>query len=388
MTARTFTEVAPPARTPSRDDLLATLEREGVLRTDVENERWVAGIQFRPENLGGGGIFTDNCLANNDLSSEEVATCTHKVFNTFKDAVEWRGYTMFSSVSCSTFSDRADITAEARRQFAFSRGAIAAFELYYGLSNRIETLNKLDDQGNPYPVNPYLATTVQDFPTATAAWTDATILDPIAGLATIHQEISARALGTPSVIHASPALTVIWEAMELIRRADNGNFYTNVGEHLVLAPPGYYGSTPLDPTDPVPSHSPGVTHPGVHWTYVTGPLVYYEGEYEVSDTLQQRRNNYFTVAEQNILVAFDDAFPRFALPIGRDCTSLDVDFTVGGDPVNRIMNDQYLACVTVGSGEDQGEAIDPEAFIGLDYGTDAADGGAASGFSPGFGGGF
>lgn len=384
MTARTFTEVAPPARIPSRDDLILTLEREGVRREDVPGERWVAGVQFRPENLGGGGIFVDNCLANADVSSEEVATCNHKVFNSFKDSVEWRGYTMFSSVSCSTFSDRADITAEARRQFTYSRGAIAAFELSYGLANRIETQGKLDDQGNAFPQNPFLATTLQDFPTATSDWTDADILDPIAGLATINNEIAARALGTPSVIHASPALTTIWQAMELIERRENGNLYTTIGDHLILAPPGYYGATPYDPADPVPAHSPAVTYPGVHWVYVTGPLIYYEGDLEISDTLQQRRNNYFTVVEQNLLVAFDDSFPRFGLPIGRDCTSLDVTFGVAGDPVNRIMNDQYLACVALGSSEeDQGEAIDPEAFIGLDYGTDAADGGA--GDSPGFG---
>ncbi len=127
----------------------------------------------------------------------------------------------------------------------------------------------------------------------------------------------------------------------------------------------------------------------MYWTYVTGPLLYYEGSLDTSNTLDQRRNNYHTVTEQNLLVAFDDSYPRFAIPIGRDCTSLDVTFGVAGEPVNRIMNDQYLACVGLGaSQEDQGEAIDPEAFIGLDYGLDVADGGAASGFSPGFGEGF
>ena len=366
MTACTFREVSPPSRRLSGDNLLSVLERAGLVR-DRGDGTWIGGVQFRPENCGGGGIHVDNCASGVEESggSGDVSGCAEKVFNSFHEAVKWRSMNVFSSVSCSTFSDQPDVRDEATRSFIISKPAIVAFELYYGQANKLETVGELCDDGSPFPQNPFIADPAQLFPsgTDTADWTTAVVLDPVAGLALINDTIATYALGAESVIHTTPGMATIWLSHDLIDRDDSGNFRTRVGNHLVIAAPGYYGSTPYDPN----GDSPGRLYDNIAWTYVTGPMGLYLGDEHSSDSLDQRRNNYFTVVEQFVLPFFDPTCPRFAVPIGQDCASLEVDFTIGGTPVTRILNDHYLECVPPESGAPEGEAIDPAVFIGIDY---------------------
>jgi len=314
----------------------------------------------------------DNCFFSSESpdSPGEEENCSLKVFNTFHDSVAWKSMLIFSSVHCSTFSDSADVKAEAVSQFDISRDAIAAFELYYGQANRLEVSGETCDDGDPVPANPFIADALANsFPTAVTPgdWTTATTLDPVAGMALILDEIAATAAGAQAVIHIPPGLAAVWLALELIDRVD-GVFRTSVGGHLVIAAPGYYGSTPLDDTDPAnfDGHSPGFVIDGGFWVYVTGGMGVYLDTVDTSNTLEHRRNNYFTVVEQFVLPYFDPTCPRFALPIGRDCSSLDLDWSVTGTPVEQIFNDQYITCVDPDGGN-EGVPMDPAIFVGVNY---------------------
>lgn len=368
-------EVSPYPRTPSREDLISVLERAEQV-SGRGDERWIGGIQFRPVACGGGGIHVDNCAFESDSPDSpglSVGDCVNKVFNGFHDSVKYRAINVFSSVSCGTFSDREDVAVQANQQFDLSKGAIVAFELMYGQANKLETTAETCDDGSPMPQNPFIADTNQFFPTATVPsdWTTATVLDPVAGLALINNLINELVAGAESTIHIPASVATIWDGYELITRDSANNWRTNVGNHLVIASPGYHGSSPYEPD----GHSPAVTHDGVGWAYVTGPVGIYIGDrHGISAsstafdgvTFDHRRNNYFTVVEQFYLPYFDPTCPRFAVPIGRDCTSVEIDLSTGGVPVDQIYNDHYITCVDFGAGT-EGTPMDPDIFVGADY---------------------
>lgn len=373
MTACTFFEVSPPSRTPSEDGLLVTLERASLTVETDPPGRWIGGVQFRPEACGGGGIWVDNCLFNAESpDSPGEEGCDLKVFNTFHDAVPWHSMLIFSSVHCSTFSDQPDVNTQAKQQFNLSRDAIAAFELYYGQANRLMVAGETCDDSDPVPQNPFIADALTNsFPTAATPgdWTSAVTLDPVAGMALILDQIATITSGATAVLHIPPGLAAVWLALELIEKED-GLYRTSVGGHLVIAAPGYYGSTPLDDTDPgnFDGHSPGFVAEGGWWVYVTGGMGLYQDAVRTEDTLEHRRNNYFTVAEQFVLPFFDPTCPRFALPVGRDCSSLEIDWSdpLAFTPVEQIFNDQFITCVDPDGGN-EGTPMDPAIFVGVEY---------------------
>lgn len=334
MTCTFFNVEAVPARFPHRDNFIATLERAGKFQETFE-DRWLAGITFVPHSCGGGGIYLNNCI-------NEGEDCDFKVFSGLKPEVRWRGYTMFASVSCSTFGDRMIVEREALNNFTVSRPAIAAWELYYGHASSLN----LDCE--EFDGNPYLATTAQGFPTApdgiTAA--DAVAVSPKEAAYLALNEIDQ----INGVLHVTYGVLLAWAEAGIIERNGQGNFETIVGGHLVI--PGYPGSDPI--ADPVPPFDKTV---GVDWVFATGDVFGYRGTQVNDQTLDHRRNNYFTLVEQSYLIGFDPSCPRFGIPVEISSVGGESGFA----PVEFQPANDQLAC------DGDSTPFDPDTFIGIEF---------------------
>lgn len=354
MAVNAFTEISPPARRKSNLDIFTVLEQvvDGdVMRGDGP---WIGGIQFVPEPCGGGGISLNEC------ATEE---CQSKVANTLEESVKWRPWNVYSMVRCSTFSTPGEVPAAARQTFDNSKGVISAFELTYGAANYLQYSGVGDDVRNPI-----LATPNQIFPTsATGDWIDAEVKMLDEGWRIILNTLADLYTGTEGVIHVSPGLASLLLTVEAID-VQGGVIRTNVGGHLVLAANGYPGGAPR-PADELPNgQSPAKYHPGVEWVYVTGPVGLALGDVHEDTTLEHRRNNYYTLAEQFVLPYFDPSCAQFAVPVTVDEDALTTDFTdeFQGEWITRIQNDQIVACIDPDGGT-EGQEISPGLSLGLTF---------------------
>lgn len=357
MTACTFTEISPPVRNRLSNGLIDTLIRAG--RQVSAPSNWIGGVQFVPEPCGGGGIFPPNCLATDD--------CDVKVANGIPEAVKWAPFNVYAAVQCGSFSDENEIQRRGVATFENSYSAIAAAELYYGVANARAVAGVTCDDGNPAPVNPYLATSEQLFPSGTVVddWTTAAILSVPHAMALIENTLAEYSISGEGTIHVSPGLLTALIAEEFVM-SDGGLFRTHTG-HLVIGAPGYYGGTPRDPADPL-DVSPGRVYlpsDAVEWVYVTGPMGLLLDEREVSSTFGHRRNNYLTLAEQYVLPYFDPTCARFAVPVAFDEYALpSTNLSVDGVDIFRIFNDHLVYCLNDDSGT-EGEAMSPDVFLGV-----------------------
>lgn len=353
MTACAFTEITPPARESSSDNLLPTLQAAG-LQTLSGDGAWVGGVQFVPTPCGGGGVYHSECA---------TGECLQKVANGLEASVKWTPWLVYSAVTCATFADRDEIEASAIATFNNSKSVISASELYYALGHRSDYEGLTCDDGSPYPINPFLADPVQYFPTSPdGAWANAEtkLLDE--GWRILLNTLADLATGTLAVIHVSPGLLSALVAEQLVV-SSNGLYFSATGGHLVIGAPGYSGGSP---SDDIVGNSPGYIWPGVEWIYVTGPMNLALGDVQTDTTLEHRRNNYFTVAEQFILPYFDPTCIQFGVPVTLDPNKEDTDFsdTGGAKAVTRINNDHIIACDPQSTGDFAGEEMSPDIYLG------------------------
>lgn len=359
MTACTFTEISPPSREVSPNNLVDTLIRAGLQASAPSH--WIAGVQFVPQSCGGGGIATgDECLNG----------CADKVANALEDVVKWKPYNIYAATQCSSFSDRQELSAAVAQTFAQSVPVIAATELYYGLSNAFEVDGLTCDNGDPFPLNPILATPTQLFPSGSdiADWETSTVLSVESAMVLALNTLADYGTGTVGTLHVSPGLGAFLLAEGFVSET-NGIYRTVVGNHLVIAAPGYTGGSPLD----VDGHSPGYLWPNVEWMYVTGPMGLLIDAPAFDQTFESRRNNHFVLAERYVLPYFDPACVQFGIPVNiADGVPPTIDFadpvSEGATRIVRINNDHYVSCVNEGSGE-VGEVISPDVYLGVTTAT-------------------
>lgn len=354
MTACNFIPINPPSVSRPTNQLLDALRSVGAY-TEAGDGPWINGIQFQPTPLGGGGIYNVLC---------DSETCLEKTHLGFHDPVKFRPYFIYTSATCGSFSDKALVTDNANSAFDASIDVILAAELWAGRGTQAALAIATDQgftcqDGSDYFANPYLASPDQLFPTGTDEedWTTAEAIFPERAIALILSRIPFG-----GVLHVSPSL-----ASELVVRdlivPDGPAFRTAVGNHLVIAAPGYTGTSPAN-----------TKYDDVEWIYVTGGVAGIAGDTEIYPSFERETNRYETLKETTALVYFDTNI-RFGVPVLLSCACGDTspDFSEDGDPATDIFNDHLYACLSLAGADTNGGPIDPDAYVGFFTDTNNVD---------------
>lgn len=238
---------AVPPRT--EDSLVAVSITENEVRDALGEtiEAWVGGIQWRPENVGGGGGAAP-CAPGTFSPGGNLATQTANPF------------LIWEAERCTAAQDRDVAVAQARavRLLEATTSKRLAAEMWRG---DIAVANAWS--------NPFLARDAAAGSNApvVAQIASGTAVNPIAALAALEAAIAKKGTGARGMIHATRRTVTSWAAWNLVDLV-GGMLVTTLGT-IVVPDAGYDGSAPGAGGTLHAAGTPDAT--GVtEWAYATG----------------------------------------------------------------------------------------------------------------------